>query len=136
MHPFEVMAEPIRRRIVDILASGEHQSGNLEEEIMLEFGVGRSAVQHHLAYFRRCDWVIVREEESMRWYRLEPDVIPSLERAVQRLRLRWDRGIGWIDGQTPYFPPRPPRRAGVTPQSRKGRRGLGFDPDNPWNLPP
>ncbi len=61
MHPFEILAEPIRRRIVEILASGEHFSGDIEAVIIHEFGVGRSAVQHHLAVFRR------------NWRGLDPD---------------------------------------------------------------
>ncbi|MDQ1587788.1 MAG: hypothetical protein QOJ77_953, partial [Microbacteriaceae bacterium] len=33
MHPFEIMAEPIRRRIVEILASGEHSAGEVVDVI-------------------------------------------------------------------------------------------------------
>ena len=52
MHPFQVMAEPIRRRIVEILASGEHTSGEVCESIAAEFGVTRTAASKHLRILR------------------------------------------------------------------------------------
>ncbi len=52
MHPFEAMAEPVRRRIVDILASGEHTSGQLAEVIGVEFRISRTAVSKHLRVLR------------------------------------------------------------------------------------
>jgi DNA-binding transcriptional ArsR family regulator len=98
------MSEPIRRRIVEMLASGEHLSGEIEAIIIHEFGVGRSAVQHHLAILRRLDWVIVREEWTMRGYRLNGDVVTRLESEVRRIRRRWNRRIGWVDGVSPRAP--------------------------------
>jgi len=122
MHPFEVMAEPIRRRIVEILASGEHYSGEIEAVICHEFGVGRSAVQHHLALFRTHNWVIVRDEEAMRGYRLNDAVLSMLEREVRFLRRRWRQRTGWKYGADPL----------AFIGSKKGRRGRKLDPDDPW----
>ena len=119
------MSEPIRRRIVEMLASGEHLSGEIEAIIIHEFGVGRSAVQHHLAILRRLDWVIVRDDWNMRGYRLNGDVVSRLASEVRRIRRRWNRRIGWVDG---VKPPAPPKLV----LSRKGRRGRGMDPDDPW----
>ena len=85
------MSEPIRRRIVDMLSSGEHQTYELEGVIILEFGVGRSAVQHHLRLLREHEWVIVRSEWSEHFYRLAPSTIPRLESEVRQLRWRCSR---------------------------------------------
>ncbi|MGC5170719.1 hypothetical protein ACLQ2Q_08695 [Microbacterium sp. DT81.1] len=52
MHPFEVMAEPIRRRIVEILAVGEHPSSIIVDVIRFEFSVTSAAVSHHLRVLR------------------------------------------------------------------------------------
>jgi len=125
MHPFEVLAEPIRRRLVEILASGEHTAGDLEAVIMHEFGVGRSAVQHHLRMLVRDGWTIVREDWPNRWHRLRDDTIPRMEREVRRLRILWDRRIGTNGG---VDPPDPFARL----RTRKGRRGRRADPDDPW----
>jgi DNA-binding transcriptional ArsR family regulator len=144
------MGEPIRRRIVEVLASGEHQVGNLEEVVSLEFGVGRSATQHHLRVLREHEWVIVRAEETERHYRLAPEVIIRLEKEVRRLRKRWNRRTGFKDGLPPRVgrknsAPVPPQRPGYSPPggamgnkngstlgSNRGRRGHGIDPDDPW----
>ena len=121
MHPFETLAQPIRRRIVEMLASGEHLSGTIEEVIVHEFGVGRSAVQHHLAVLRDDDWVIVRYEENMRGYRLNDEVLDELERLIADLRERWMQRTGWTGGDPLAWRP-----------SARGYRGRGQDPDNPW----
>ena len=105
-----------------MLASGEHLSGNIEEIITHEFGVGRSAVQHHLALLRRHNWVIVRHEEAMRGYRLNADALDRLQGEVKDIRTKWKWRIGWIDGADPL----------TGELSKRGRRGHGMDPDDPW----
>ncbi len=127
MHPFEILGEPIRRRIVEILASGEHFSGDIEAVIVHEFGVGRSAAQHHLAVLRRNGWVIVREEWNQRGYRLHDDVVPRLELEVRRIKRRWKRRIGFVGGVAPHIPT-------TAELSRRGHRGHGQDPDDPWRV--
>jgi DNA-binding transcriptional ArsR family regulator len=131
MHPFEVMADPIRRRIVEILASGEHTAGTIEEVIMIEHGVGRSAVQHHLAVFRRNGWVDIRPDMTERWYRLEDDIIPGLVKQTKWLLKRWNARIGSIERRDPPIPRAKPRA--IPPPSKRGKRGHGVDPDSPWS---
>ena len=122
MHLFEILGQPIRFRIVEMLVSGEHLSGEIEDVITHEYGVGRSAVQHHLAILREHDWVIVRPEEAMRGYRLNDEVLGRMEYQVRRLRRRWRHRTGWKYGAIPLR---------AIP-SRRGRRGHGIDPDDPW----
>ena len=119
------MAEPIRRAIVEMLASGEHTAGNIEEIITRDFGVGRPAVHHHLALMREHGWLIVRDEWPNHWYRLDERVVLGLESAVRRVRRRWNRRIGWIDGAGYHVPTK-------WALSNRGRRGHGRDPDDPW----
>jgi DNA-binding transcriptional ArsR family regulator len=124
MHIYEVMAEPIRRRIVEVLASGEHYAGDLESLIVIEFGVGRSAVQHHLKLLRDHGFVVTRDEWRLRSYRLEDNFVGRLLEPAQHLQRRWDRRIGWSVQTDPLSPK-------LMPSSR-GQRGRGVDPDNPW----
>jgi DNA-binding transcriptional ArsR family regulator len=152
MHTFEVLGEPIRRRIVEILACGEHQAGVIEEIVAGEFGVGRSAAQHHLRVLRDHEWIIVRAEENERHYRLDPRVIPRLEKQVRRLRKLWNRRIGWVDEVEPRLPRVArgsgqvvrargngqvvrARAAAASVSSKRGLRGHGRDPDDPWRHP-
>ncbi|MGC5222919.1 ArsR/SmtB family transcription factor [Micromonospora sp. DT81.3] len=85
MHPFEVMAEPIRRRIVEILAVGEHPSSIIVDVIRFEFSVTSAAVSHHLRVLHNTGWVDVRHEETRRLHVLAEDGILSLHRDVKRL---------------------------------------------------
>ena len=136
MHPFEAMAEPVRRRIVDILASGEHTSGQLAEVIGVEFRISRTAVSKHLRVLRDAGFVDVRAEERFRWYRLTPDAISILARAVNDLRRKWKMRSGWdADSRskrdplaTPIPRYRPVRRKGRGRPYRRGLRGRQIDP--------
>ena len=129
MHPFQVMAEPVRRRVVEILSSGEHSAGEIHEAVGQEFGITASAVSKHLAILRENQWVIVRAEWANRLYRLDPDGLWSLWYEVDWLKYLWARRTGVMAGITPElkhafpFVPRPyPRaRTGTT----RGLRGEG-----------
>src|SRR5690606_1635378 len=83
MHSFQVMADPVRRRIVEILASGEHASGEITSVIAHDFGITRTAVARHLAILLGEDWVTVRADYTNRFYRLQPEAV---------CRRRWN---GW-----------------------------------------
>ena len=141
MHPFAVFAEPIRRRIIEILASGEHPSGILAECISFEFGVGRSTTSHHLKVLREQGWVSVRVEWSNRMYSIEVAAFEELEEEVHRLRKMWERRIGTVarnDTSPAHALPIQPRRterssfaATRAREERRGRRGRKPDPWNP-----
>lgn len=95
MHPFEVMAEPIRRRIIEIIASGEHTAGTLTDVVRLEFSVSRSAVSKHLAVLRETGWAHVRVEENRRLYILAPEAMRALRSEYRSLKKLWDHRYGW-----------------------------------------
>jgi DNA-binding transcriptional ArsR family regulator len=129
-HPFELLAEPVRRRVVEVLASGEHSAGELADAVGHEFGISASAVSHHLRILRDARFVKVRYEGASRIYRLSKRALPRLDAAVGELYALWNRRIGWPWNRDPLAIPehRP---------SRKGNRGRGYR-NNPWNpeVPP
>jgi DNA-binding transcriptional ArsR family regulator len=123
MNPFQIMSEPIRRRIVEVLASGEHTSTNLAEVVMGEFGVTRGAMQNHLRILRDSGWVDYRQEEATRFYHLEDAVWRRLDAEVRHLKKLWKQRIGTqaANDDAPWLlPARPPR---AKTGERKGRRG-------------
>ena len=95
MHPFEALAEPARRRIVEVLASGEHTAGQLADVVGREFRISRTAVSKHLRLLRDAGCVDVRAEENWRWYRLSRDGFERLERVVADFRHKVQSAIGW-----------------------------------------
>ncbi|WP_166878595.1 MULTISPECIES: winged helix-turn-helix transcriptional regulator [unclassified Salinibacterium] len=101
MHPFAVLADPARRRVVEILCSGSHTSGELTLAVSVEFGVGRTAVQRHLATLVRIKWVQVRGDRNERRYSLEPDALAALSAQCGWLLHLWERRIGWHEANAP-----------------------------------
>jgi len=148
VHPFEIMAEPVRRRIVDILASGEHTCGQIAAVVRNEFGISPTAVSKHLMKMLDSGFVDVREECASRYYRLSDRAIERLETEVRALRRKWWERIGWNETGDPMIAgieaPRAPRqrasqsRPGQGPfqvqLSRRGRRGADHSSDG-WSWP-
>lgn len=139
MHPFQVMAEPVRRRIVEILASGEHASGEITSAVGHDFGVTRSAVARHLAILLDEDWVTVRNDYTNRYYRLQQNALSSLQIEMQWLEYLWERRVGSIARNDPQphhaepFIAKKARKQGARPVTGalKGWRGKGRRND-PW----
>ncbi len=117
MHPFEVLAEPIRRRIVEVLAVGEHSSGALADVIGREFAVSRAAVSHHLRVLRDNDFVIVAVELTSRLYRLNPEALDLLDESVAALFDLWDQRYGYRYDRDPL--------SSESPNARRSHRSHG-----------
>ena len=93
MNPFAALADPARRRIVDILASGEHTAGQLAEVVGGEFRISRTAVSKHLGILRLAGLVDARIDGPWRWYRLGFRGMDVIEHAVADLRWKLDRAV-------------------------------------------
>ncbi len=66
MHAFDVLADPVRRRILELLADGEHASGEVVEVIGREFGISQAGVSQHLKVLRESGFASVRVEGTQR----------------------------------------------------------------------
>lgn len=128
MDPFEVLAEPVRRRIIEVLASGEHTAGEIAAAITAEFRITRTAVSKHLRILRDARFVEVRADERWRWYFFTATGLERLEDAVAELRDRMSGGVGEDPfGRGHRDPLRMPSdvvpRRGPGRPSRRGTRG-------------
>jgi len=113
VHPFEIVAHPVRRRIVEVLAVGEHSAGTLSEIACAELAVTRTAVSHHLRTLRDqgAVWSSVDEvEPRSRLYRLNPAFLAALDAAVAELFELWEQRYGTAEGRAPSSPVPPERR--------------------------
>ena len=82
MHAFDILGDPIRRRILEVLAEGEHASGEVVEVISREFGITQSAVSQQLKVLR---------ESGLR--RCAPTARGA---SIRSMRARWPRSTpGW-----------------------------------------
>ena len=60
MHAFDVLGDPVRRRILELLTEGELSSGAVVETIAKEFGITQAGVSQHLKVLRQSGFATVR----------------------------------------------------------------------------
>ena len=68
MHAFDVLGDPVRRRILELLAEGELPSGAIAAVVQAEFGISQPAVSQHLRVLRDSGFATVRPEGTRRLY--------------------------------------------------------------------
>lgn len=89
MHAFDVLGDPVRRRLLELLAEGEHSSGDMTNIIQAEFGVTQSAVSQHLKVLRENGFASVRIEGARRIYAVRPEPIKQVDAWLDRFRGFW-----------------------------------------------
>jgi len=117
VHVFELLADPTRRRIVELLARQELPVVLILDRLGSAHPVSQSAVSHHLRTLRDTEFVEVRAEGAQRLYRLKWDAMDRLDAAVEELWVIWENRVGWPYAVVPEE--EPPARL-----HRAGRRGL------------
>lgn len=85
VHTFEVLAEPRRREILDLLRHGECAVGELVHRLPL----AQPSVSKHLKVLREAGLVEVRTDAQRRWYRLRPEPLLEVERWLAPYRRFW-----------------------------------------------
>ena len=68
VHAFDVLGDPVRRRILELLADGERAAGAVAEVIRAEFGISQPAVSQHLKVLRENGFAVVRQDGTRRLY--------------------------------------------------------------------
>lgn len=81
----EILAEPNRRRILDLLREAERPVG----ELVAALGVSQPAVSKHLRVLREAGLVEVRPDAQRRIYRVRPDPLRDLDEWLAPYRFMW-----------------------------------------------
>ena len=89
MHAFDVLGDPVRRRILELLAEREHASGEVVEVVGREFGITQAAVSQHLKVLRESGFATVRPEGARRFYGLDAAPFRDIDDWLDRFRLFW-----------------------------------------------
>lgn len=71
MHALDVLGDPVRRRLLELLADGERSAGELGEVVQREFGISQPAVSQHLRVLRDAGLVAVRPDGNRRLHRID-----------------------------------------------------------------
>jgi DNA-binding transcriptional ArsR family regulator len=89
MHAFDVLGDPVRRRILEILSGGEHASGEVVAIISREFGITQSAVSQQLKVLRENGFATVRAEGTRRLYAVEAEPLAEVDAWLEPFRRFW-----------------------------------------------
>ena len=82
---FEVVAEPTRRRILDLLRERSRPVG----ELVGLSGLSQPLVSKHLRVLREAGLVRVRQDAQRRWYELHPEPLAELDAWLAPYRRLW-----------------------------------------------
>jgi DNA-binding transcriptional ArsR family regulator len=89
MHAFDVLGDPVRRRILEVLAEGEHASGEVVEIIAAEFGITQAGVSQHLKVLRDSGFANVRAEGTRRLYAIDTAPLEQVDEWLSHFRGFW-----------------------------------------------
>ena len=93
MHALDILGDPVRRRILVLLADGERSSGDLAAAIGHEFGISHPAVSQHLRVLREHGFASVRAQGTRRLYAVEPAPLEELDAWVAQFRGFWTQRL-------------------------------------------
>jgi DNA-binding transcriptional ArsR family regulator len=86
---FDVLGDPVRRRLLELLADGEQPAGTVGARVQEEFGISQPAVSQHLRVLRDNGFVTVRPEGTRRLYAVRADALRDVDAWVDRFRRFW-----------------------------------------------
>ena len=89
MNAFDILGDPVRRRILELLVEGEHASGEVVEVISREFGITQSAVSQQLKVLRQSGFATVRAEGTRRVYAVDPRPLAEADAWLEPFRRSW-----------------------------------------------
>lgn len=84
--PFQALAEPTRRLILETLAAGECQVNDLVEQLPIH----QSGVSRHLRILSEAGFVQVRADGQRRLYSLRPEPFQEVDSWVSQYRKLWE----------------------------------------------
>jgi DNA-binding transcriptional ArsR family regulator len=103
---FTALADPKRRRIVELLATGEMAAGDINKH----FRVSGPAISQHLKVLRDAHLVRVRVDAQRRVYSLDPKGLDELEEWLTAIRKFWSGRLDALERAL---------RADAPPESKK-----------------
>jgi DNA-binding transcriptional ArsR family regulator len=97
MHAFDVLGDPVRRRILELLAGGELSSGAVTDVVRAEFGITQPAVSQHLKVLREHGFARVRPEGARRLYAVEAEPLREVDDWLAHFRVFWTQRLDSLE---------------------------------------
>jgi DNA-binding transcriptional ArsR family regulator len=98
MHAFDILGDPVRRRILELLADdGEQPAGRIAATIGAEFGISQPAVSQHLRVLRDNGFATVTVDGTRRLYAVDPGPLREIDAWLDRYRKFWTNRLDALD---------------------------------------
>lgn len=97
MHAFDVLGDPVRRRILELLADGELPAGEITSTVQREFGISQPGVSQHLRVLRESGFTSVRPEGARRLYAVDSGPLKEVDEWLERFRRSWEESFEKLD---------------------------------------
>jgi DNA-binding transcriptional ArsR family regulator len=89
MHALDILGDPVRRRILELLVSGEQTSGAVVDVVNREFGISQPAVSQHLKVLREAGFTTVRADAQRRLYAIDARPLEEAAQWLDQFRAFW-----------------------------------------------
>ena len=97
MHAFDILGDPVRRRIVELLSGGERSAGEISAVVEREFEISQPAVSQQLRILRDSGFATVRPDGTRRLYVMDPTPLHEIADWVDRNRRHWEDSFDSLD---------------------------------------
>lgn len=88
-----MLGDPVRRRILELLAEGERPAGDVAAAVRAEFGISQPAVSQHLRVLREHGFATVRAVGTRRLYAVDAAGFDEVEEWLGALRRAWEQRL-------------------------------------------
>jgi DNA-binding transcriptional ArsR family regulator len=93
MHALDILGDPVRRRILELLADGERAAGEIGTVIQAEFGISQPGVSQHLRVLRDNGFASVRAQGTRRLYAVEAAPLRAADEWLAPYRKFWEERL-------------------------------------------
>jgi DNA-binding transcriptional ArsR family regulator len=95
VHAFDVLGDPVRRRVLELLtaAGGELGAGEITEVVRREFGISQPAVSQHLRVLRESGFATVTASGTRRQYAIDAGPLREVDEWLATMRTFWDQRL-------------------------------------------
>lgn len=115
MHAFDVLGDPVRRRLIELIGGDEVTAGAVTDAVTEEFGITQPAVSRQLRILRESGFAVVRPQGTRRLYSLDRDGFRDVERWMNRVDSFWNTRLDALGTE-------------IARQNRAARRPGASDP--------
>ncbi|MGI8882006.1 MAG: ArsR/SmtB family transcription factor [Jatrophihabitans sp.] len=97
MHAFDILGDPARRRILELLADGERSAGEIGAVLTEQFGLSQPGVSQHLRVLRENGFASVRAEGTRRLYAVDTTPLQEIDEWLSPYRRFWTQRLDALD---------------------------------------